>query len=150
MRKLLLVLMAFVLMGGIAYGDSKKGSADEAKALVEKGVAYLKANGKEKALAEFNNPKGKFVVKDLYLFVGDMEGNVLAHGAIRAFVGKNLMSLKDANGKYFVKEMVEMARKQRSGWVDYRWADPVTKKTAPKASYFETSEGMFIACGVYK
>ena len=55
-----------------------KGTAAEAQALVKKAVAYMKAVGKEKALAEFNNPKGRFIYKDLYVWATAMDGTNLS------------------------------------------------------------------------
>ena len=52
-----------------------KGTADEAIALVKRAATYLKENGKDKAYAEFNNPTGQFVVKDLYVFVYNTNGD---------------------------------------------------------------------------
>jgi cytochrome c len=46
-------------MGVAAAAD--RGTADEATVLVKKGIAYLKANGPEKAYAAFNDPQGQFV-----------------------------------------------------------------------------------------
>ena len=57
------------------------GTPAEAEAMVKKAVAEIKANGKDKAFAEFNNPKGKFTDRDLYITVYDMNGKCLSHGA---------------------------------------------------------------------
>jgi len=43
-------------------------------------------------------------------------------------IGKNLAELKDAEGKLFVQKMIEVAKKEGKGWVDYQWTNPVTKK----------------------
>ena len=65
----------------------ERGTADEAVALVQKAVAYMKANGKEKAYAEFNNPNGQFKDRDLYIFVIDMNGMEWANGANQKMTG---------------------------------------------------------------
>ena len=57
------------------------GTKDEATAMVKKAVGFIKANGADKAYAEFSNPKGQFVDRDLYIAVYDMTGKCLAHGA---------------------------------------------------------------------
>jgi cytochrome c len=64
----------------------------------------------------------------------------------------NHLDLKDPNGKYFMKDLVELAKTKGSGWVDYVWVNPTTKKIQPKATYAKRIEGMdaFIACGVFK
>ena len=76
--------------------------------------------------------------------------NVLAHGANQKLVGKNVAELKDADGKLFMKEMAEMAKKG-GGWVDYKWSNPATKKVQAKSSYIlPLDSGLFVGCGIYK
>ena len=125
---------------------------DEAKAMVEKADAYLKANGKDKAIAEFNNPKGQFVKGDLYIIVQDFDGIMIANGGNPKLAGQNHLQLKDSTGKAFVKEMIEVAKTKGAGVVEYSWTNPVTKKIQPKATYIKRVEGQnfYIGCGVFK
>lgn len=127
-----------------------KGSADEAVALVKKAVAYMQANGKEKAFAEFNNPKGQFIDRDLYIFAADMNGVTLAHGTNPKLLGKNMMELKDADGTPFIKKLYEVANTKGKGWFDYKWPNPVTKAIEPKSTYVEKVGDVVILCGIYK
>lgn len=130
---------------------AERGTADEAGALVKKGIAYLKANGAEKAYAAFNDPAGQFVDRDLYLFVFDMNGKTLAHGANKKLLDKTLIDLKDADGKAFIKEFVDVANKKGKGWVEYKWPHPQTKAIENKASYIEKlPDGTLIGVGIYK
>lgn len=128
---------------------SDKGTADEAMAMVKKGVAFVKANGKEKAFAEFSNPKGPFVDRDLYVMVYDMEGNNKAHGSNPKLIGKNLLEIKDADGKFIVKGLIEMAQKGK-GWFDYKWPNSVTKAVEAKSTYVEKVDDVLIGVGIYK
>jgi signal transduction histidine kinase len=64
---------------------------------VDRAMAFYNAGGKEIALAEFMNPKGQFVEDEMYLFVMDSKGVMLAHGANEKFVGKQFIDLKDCN-----------------------------------------------------
>ncbi len=142
-------VMIFVLSIGIASAQ-ERGTAEEAKALVKKAVAYAKEVGREKALAEFGNPKGKFVYKDLYVFAGSPTSKTcLAHPMVPALVGKQLTGLKDADGSRFLLQIIE---KRGTGTVDYRWTHPQTKKVEPKSSYYEMidSMDMFLVCGYYR
>ena len=149
LKHLVLGLTAvFFATGVCAAGD--KGSANEAVALVKKAVDYMKANGKEKALAEFNNPKGQFIDRDLYIFVFDMNGKTLAHGTNPKLLDKNLIELKDADGKYFMNEFIEVANTKGKGWIDYKWTNPVTKALEPKSTYIEKAGDVMIGCGIYK
>lgn len=128
---------------------SSKGTSDEAIAMVKKGVAFVKANGKEKAFAEFSNMQGKFVDRDLYIMVYDMEGNNKAHGSNSKLIGKNLLEIKDADGKYIVKGLIEVANKGK-GWFDYRWPNSVTKAVEHKSTYVEKVDDVLIGVGIYK
>ena len=132
---------------------AEKGTRDEAVALVKKAAAYLKENGKEKALAEFNKPTGQFVDRDLYIFAysANGDGTSLANGANPALVGKNLIDLRDADGKAIVKSFIEVGNsKPGSGWVDYKWPNPLTRAVEPKATYIEKSGDLLLGSGVYK
>lgn len=149
MKKVLyfVVLGLFVCaLAGISHAGN---TPDEAKAMVKKAVAYVKENGKEKAFAEFNNPKGQFVEGELYIFVIDFNGKMLAHGSNQSLVGKDMIETKDPDGVYLFKEFIKTA-KQGGGWVDYKWPHPATKKVEPKTSYVEALDDLILGCGVYK
>lgn len=126
------------------------GTPAEATAMVKKAIEYIKANGKEKAYAEFNNPKGAFRDRDLYIFVYDMNGVTQAHGTNPKMIGKNLMELKDADGTYIVKTFVEVAKTKGKGWIDYKWPNPVSKAIEAKSSYIEKHDDVLVGAGVYK
>lgn len=126
------------------------GSADEAKTLVDHAIAFMKANGREKAFAEFNNRKGQFVKGDLYVFVIDMSGKCLAHGGNEKLVGKDVIGLKDSDGKFFIKDVIDGAKAKGSGWSDYRWTNPQTKSIEKKSTYFKKDGELVFGCGIYK
>jgi len=144
-------LMAFFLVGvtGVAFAG-EYGTKAEAEAMVKKAVAYIKENGKEKAFAEFNNKKGKFVDRDLYIMVYDMNGKALAHGANQKMVGKDFIDMKDPDGVPYVKERIEIAKTKGKGWQEYKFTNPVTKQIEPKIVYLEKYEDMIVCCGAYK
>lgn len=146
--RLLAVAASFAFAANVFAADPA--TAAEATALVKQGVAFVKANGKDKLLTEVVNPKGKFVDRDLYLSVWDLKAKVLAHGANPKMVGKDLTELKDADDKYFMKEIVAKAANPGSGWVDYKWVNPVTKEIQAKSAYFEKVDDIIISAGYYK
>jgi len=115
----------------------------EAVSMVEKALAYIQANGKDKALAEFNKPQGKFVDRDLYIFAYDFNGVNKALVTKPALVGKNLIDMKDADGRYFIKDLIALASKG-GGWYDYTWDDK------NKSSYVvKVDDTLWIGCGEY-
>lgn len=125
-------------------------TAAEATAMVKKGVAFIKSHGKDKGYAEISNKQGQFNDRDLYLVVYGLDGVVRAHGANEKMVGKNLLELKDIDGKPFVKERVELASSKGNFWQDYKFTNPVTKKIEPKSAYCEKLEDAVVCGGVYK
>src|SRR5271157_89800 len=128
----LIVVVAFVV-GTVYVARAAAPTMDEAKAMAEKALAYWKANGREKALAAFNNPHGQFIKGQMYVTVGD-HGTVLANPANPNLLGTNSWDLKDPEGKYFVREFLETAKKG-GGWVDYTFANPFTHKIQKKTTY---------------
>ena len=145
------VLVAFFVVVGGAHLAFAGATLDDAKALVEKAVAYWKAHGREQALAEMNNPKGQFVKGELYIVAQDFKGNVLANAVNPERVGQNFNDLKDPNGKYFSRELIETARTKGSGIVEFVFVNPATKKFQPKTNYVKRVEGEEVAilCGIF-
>ena len=137
---------------GKAAADKSKGTAAEATAMVQKAVAHIKKAGRDKAFADFNNKSGAFTDRDLYVVVYDMKGKVLAHGANEKLIGKDVLELRDMDGKYFVKERVEMMSKgpDAKGWQDYKFMNPVTRQIEPKSMFLQRLDDMIVGCGIYK
>ena len=126
------------------------GTANDAQQLVEKGVALIASQGRQKAFAAFIDPDGEFIKRDLYLFVYDTSGNVLAHGGNPSLIGKPMIDAKDGNGKLFIRERIEIANTHGSGWQDYMFNNPETKLVESKTSFIKKVDDMIVGCGVYK
>ncbi|MFP5221360.1 MAG: cache domain-containing protein [Acidobacteriota bacterium] len=148
MKKAIAACAAVFLFACVAFAQ-QNGTKDEAVALVKKAVAQYKSAGKEKTFSEINDLKGPFVDRDLYVVVYDMNGNCLAHGANAKQIGKNLMELRDPDGKFFVKERVELGKTKDSFWQDYKFVNPVSKQIENKSMYMEKVDDMLFGCGVY-
>ncbi len=125
-------------------------SKDDAVAMVKKAVAFIKEQSADKAYAEFTNKDAKFIDRDLYVVVYQLDGKVLAHGSNPKFVGKDMSDAQDVDGKLYVKERVEMASKQPSFWQDYKFVNPVSKKVEPKQMYCEKLDNTAVCAGIYK
>ncbi|HEY5800157.1 MAG TPA: cache domain-containing protein [Burkholderiaceae bacterium] len=131
-----------------ASAEAKR-TKEEAVAMVKRGAAYIKEVGVEKAMAEFNNPKGKFVDGSLYIFAYDMKGVNLASPNPK-IVGKNMLNVKDQNGKETVKAYIAASQSPAgNGWVDFVWPHPQTKEMQQKSAYVERVGDVLIACGIY-
>lgn len=124
------------------------GTKAEAQAFVKQAVADFKAEGTA-VFAKITAKDAKYVKGDLYVMVYDMNGKCVAHGANPKQVGKDLIGLKDPDGKEFVKERVEIAKTKGSGWQEYKFSNPVTKKIEPKIAYLEKQGEYIFLCGAY-
>jgi len=133
-----------------SFGAHAAATPDDATAMVQKGEAFIKANGKDKGHAEISSKTSQFKKDDLYLVVYGLDGTVHAHGANEKMIGKNLIDLKDIDGKLFVKERVDLAKSKGTFWQDYKFTNPVTKKIEPKAMYCEKLDDAVVCGGIYK
>lgn len=145
----LTALIAAFAFAGSAQAD-EGATAAEATAMVKKGVAFIKAQGKDKGYAEISSKTSQFKDRDLYLVVYGLDGMVRAHGANEKMIGKNLIELKDVDGKAFVKERVELAASKGTFWQDYKFTNPTNKKIEPKSMYCEKLEDAAVCGGIYK
>jgi len=139
------------LVFGCAGHAADKSTPADATAMVKKAAAYIRTNGSDKSFAEFTNPSGSFVKGDLYVMCYDMQGNNKCHGGNAKLVGKNLLEIRDINGVYIVKGLIDVAKGQGRGWVDYQWPNPLTKIVESKSTYVErVSDNLLIGVGAYK
>jgi signal transduction histidine kinase len=144
-------VMAVCLAMGGAWASEGGATEKEAVAMVKKGLAAIKAGPKDKAFSEITDKaNATYHDRDLYLVVYGLDGVVLAHGANAKFVGRNMIDLKDIDGKAFVKERVDLAKSKGTFWQDYKFTNPETKKVEPKAMYCERLDEMAVCGGIYK
>lgn len=146
-------LFAFFALSLVFVSASQAAvSADDAKALVDKAVAHVKQVGAEQAFKEFNDPNGAWVKGELYILAYDYQGNNLVLGANPKMNGKNLWDIKSPDGKFVVREFVDLVKAKGTGWVDYQWSNPESKKIENKTTFVTKVPGMdaIIGCGIYK
>jgi hypothetical protein len=153
MQKLLLIV-ALLALSDAAFGQSL-GTSQEAKAMLQKVVAAIKAD-RELALGQINKGENGFKVGDLYPFCARIsDGKVISSPAIYAPLGTDGRTLKDGTGKAYGKEMNEEAAKRPEGEmfeVTYR-APKVgtTSPEFPKVSYLvKVSADLVCGVGYYK
>lgn len=143
-------VMAMTIPLSGAMAEESRATRVDAEKMVKRAMDALKKNGKEKTFGEITAPSKTFVDRDLYVVVYDLNGVPLAHGQNTKQVGKNLIDLKDPDGKLFVKERVDLAKAQGKFWQDYKFTDPLTKKVMPKQMYCERADDVVVCGGVYK
>jgi len=145
----LLFALTFVFAAGVfapaAYARTD-GTPAEAKAMAIRAADLLKAKGPEVAFPEFNKGAA-YHDRDLYVMVYDASGKCVAHGANAKLIGKDLINFQDTDGTYVIKDLVSV---KNAGWINYRWAHPVTKKLQPKTTYVVQVGKYYVGVGAYK
>jgi len=151
----MILLLAAIATSGLLAQTGP--AAAKAKALVDGGVAYFQKNGKDAALAAFDDVKGKFRDGEYYLFVFDISkpdsAICIARGdGNKALLGKDMWGTKDPDGLLYIQSFTQAVLKSGSGWVDYKRTNPETKKIEAKSSYVTLVPGskIFVGCGFYK
>ena len=141
---------AVLALGAVALpAQASKATKAEAEAMVAKAVAYIKANGPEKAYNEITNG-ASFKDRELYVIVYDLTGKNLAHGANAKLVGKDLIGLKDPDGKLLNKILVDLAKDKGKGWSEeFKFRNPTTDSLQRRTVYVEKLGDTLVGCGVF-
>jgi signal transduction histidine kinase len=150
MNRRILTLAVLVLgLAGRAHA-ADFGTAAEARAMLDKTVAALKAD-KAGTLAKITKGEGGFKDRDLYPFCGGPDGIYTAHGANPALVGKSLKEIKDKAGKAVGEELYGAAREGTFAEVEYVWPRPgASTDPVPKVSFVTRVGDQVCAVGYYK
>ncbi|NMB77476.1 MAG: histidine kinase [Methanomicrobiales archaeon] len=119
-------------------------------AFVQEAVAYAHANGKEKALAEFSNPRGSFFRGPLYIYAYDYNGTTIAHPVNPEKIGVNRLDELDAGGKYFIRELMD-ATTDGNGLVEYSYINPTqNNRVEKKLGYvMQVDDTWWLGSGIY-
>jgi signal transduction histidine kinase len=129
-----------------AASAAEFGTADEAKALLNKAAAAVKAD-KAAALVQFNKGEGGFKDRDLYPFCAGADGNFTAHPTL---AGKSLKDLKDKTGKALGEEILSTAEEGKVKEVSYMWPRPGQTDPVQKVSFVTKIGDQTCAVGYYK
>ncbi len=115
-------------------------------------IGQIEKNGKA-AFPLFHDATGPFIAKDAYIFVIDMAGVDLVNPAFPNLEGRNLMDLKDTQGKQLIREMFKVVQTGGAGWVDYMWPKPGESVSTQKSAYVSRAkmgdDWVLVGCGVY-
>ena len=138
-------------VAGFDLGNREYGNAEEAVALVKDACDFYRNQGREALIVEVNKlGKGRFFDRDLYLMViGVNDAVLVAHGSNPRLLNEG-PKVRDVDGRFFVREMINAARAKGQGWIDYKWAHPVTNEVRAKTSFFQRAGDLVIGCGIYK
>ncbi|MDM8525611.1 cache domain-containing protein [Desulfococcaceae bacterium HSG8] len=159
MKKIMIVTLVAlfgICMAGNAVA-SDAATKDECIAKCKEAAEMINKGGLDAAVAEIGKKDGKFVWKDTYVFLMDMNGKMLAHPVKPALTEKeSLLDITDKNAKSPKKIFVEFVNAAKSekgeGWVDYMWPKPGEEKPASKDTFIYRVPGkdLFVGAGIYK
>ena len=141
------LFVGIVAMPSVAHAATP----EEAKAFSERAAAYIMQVGEAKAFADFTRPRRR-----LRRRANSMCSAMTATASTRRtarnplFVGKNLLHIKDPDGKEANFEIVKTGFEQGQGWVDFKWPNPMTKKIQQKSAYVIRTNDVVCGVGYYK
>ena len=145
MRKV--AVIALVVMVSVAFAASVMAQSavrDECVALSKDAAKFLNEKGFYPTVFEINKKEGKFVSKNTYVFLMDLEGHLLAHPFNQQYIGMDATGSKDSNGKLYVQDYIAVAKSKGEGWTEYSYPTPEElkkptpmkeKKSSKKISY---------------
>jgi len=140
-------MIALVVMVSVAFAAgvmAQSAVKDECVALCKDAAKFMNEKGYFPTVEEINNKEGKFVTKNTYVFMMDLEGHLLAHPFNPQFIGRDITGVKDTNGKLFNQESITIAKTKGEGWSEYMYPTPEElknptpfkeKKSSKKISY---------------
>lgn len=148
MNKTTLCLATAAALGlsGLAYGAAEYGSAAEARSMLEKAIAAVKAD-KATALGQFAKGENGFRDRDLYPFCGGADGNFSAHPTL---TGKSMKDLKSTSGEAVGAALYAAAKEGAISEVAYLWPRPGATEPVQKISYVTKIGDQVCAVGYYK
>ena len=130
-----------------------QGSAADAKAMLEKTVAGIKADRARK-LDQINKGEGGFLVGDLYPFCFNLsDGLLVAVGNpnVKSLLGKDARTFKDPTGDLYGPRLYDAAKEGQVNEVGYMSPKAGADKTwVPKASFVAAVAGLGCGLGYYK
>ena len=121
---------------------------------VEAAAELLRRRGRA-AFAALRDPDGRSMFRDVYVFVDDSTGTELVNPAFPELEGRNLVDLRDAEGKEVVRDQLLQALRNGSGWSSSLWPRPGSRLPVRKLTYVRqvvTPEGetLVVGAGVYE
>jgi signal transduction histidine kinase len=140
-----------IALAGAALAQAQYGTAEEAKAMLQKAVAAVKAD-KVKAIDMFIKGEGGFKDRDLYPFCANLsDGKVLATQA-KTLIGTDGRTLKDKAGKAFGQELFDAGQKPEGtiSEVSYMFPRPGETEPAQKVSFVTKVGDIYCGVGYYK
>jgi hypothetical protein len=144
-------ILCVAAVAGTALAQAKFGTAEEAKAMLTKAIAAVKAD-KTKALDMFNKGEGRFLDRDLYPFCANAnDGKLVAlHTSdARQLLGQDIRTLKDSSGKPFGLAQFAAVQRPEGQFTEVSYLAPNSgAHTTPLPRTSFTTRAGDLVCGV--
>jgi methyl-accepting chemotaxis protein len=145
-----LVNLGEALTGSVGGMRLRNGSADEARALVDRAAAYASEHGRKQALADFNASPKSWIDRDLFIFCLDRSGIILANALTPGRVGLSVDTLDGLRGTHHSERLWACAQQDGDGWIRYQIVHPVTGLPRFKETFVKLiDDTTLIGCGCY-
>jgi cytochrome c len=146
-----LVTGALLCFGLAGIAVAAEPSEKDAIAMSERGAAFVKAHGRDELIKRISAKDPSFVQGSMYIYMRDLtSGMNIAHPFNPSIIGKDLNEVPDVNGKLYRRDILEMARKDGKGWIDYMYKNPENGKVEAKTSYVQRVGDVILVTGIYK
>ena len=159
------MLLGLLVLGGYSVFELRQHMLEEKyqaiRAVVNASMAVLERAYELQQSGKLTEAEAKQQVRDTlrksrynkedYLFIYDLDGVTMMHGSKPDREGKNYLDSKDPNGKQYIREWIELLKKDGEADMDYMFAKPGTDKPIPKISYAKVFApwGWWLATGIY-
>ncbi len=160
MKKVAVTALAVMVSVALAASASAGSAAREkCVAKCKEAIQLINDKGLDAALASINSKDGGFAWDGNYLFAVDFRGKQVASGLFPQFNGRDILGLKDKDGRIIVQEFIDIAKAKGEGWLEYLWPKPEEISKPPdqrihskKASYVLRVPGqdMFVVAGTHE
>ena len=137
MKKITAILLALIVLVPFTAFSADQPLSDDAKqleALVNEAAGEIEKKGKD-IFPELRRKDGDWWKGATYVFVDGLDGIVLVHPIDASIEGKNL--LEDPPSKPVMTLLIEKAKKDGSGWVEYMWPKEGESTPSRKISYIK-------------
>ncbi|KPF68411.1 hypothetical protein IP84_09805 [beta proteobacterium AAP99] len=140
---------ADLLSSSVQTFQLRQGTADEARAMIERAVARVDEVGVSAAFDEFNDPEGGYIDRDLYIAGIDAGGVYRVFGGKPEMLGTSMRDVRGTNGAELLAKVQEAAGRG-AGWIEYDFMHPETGEVRGKMSFVMPVKGHALICGVYR
>jgi cytochrome c len=152
--KTLHILVAVLAIMGFAASAGAQQAATKEECVIKchEAAALINSKGLDEAIKAIGDPNGRFVWKDSYVFLMNLEGKMLAH-PMQPELTKlpHCLLITDQTDKALFVSFVNLARTAGRGWVEYMWPKPGKKAPSKKITYIYRvpNQDVFVGAGIY-